>query len=211
MAFLDIAREIMQNSGEKLLDSLLDSIGECSAKMEASGVRLLGSNDIPGFSYDSTRITANMSEIGLSGYNAEKILRERMNIQVEMSDLTNIVCIATVADTAESIRRLFEGIRELAACTETGKKTELPVFPGLQLLERVLTPADILQAKTRKVPLRDAAGRISGEIISPYPPGVALVCPGEVITAAMVEFLVKTRQCGGNVQGIDENENIVVI
>lgn len=251
MAFLDIAREMMQTSGEKALKVLLEHISSSSAELDGTGLRQLGQSDLTGLRLDSTRITVNVAGIGLTGYEAEKRLREQYRIQVEMSDLCNIVCISTIADNAESIGRLYKGLRDLSGntgniCTgsslgigstgsavNTGStvsnscgtarwKNEqnrdrndpgrsFPVFHGLSLPGEAADPADILYAKAESIPLEHAAGRISRGIISPYPPGIALVCPGEVLSREMVDFLLRTRQCGGVIHGIDENGNVVVI
>jgi lysine decarboxylase len=211
MTYLDIAREIMQKNGETLLGRLLDSIEACCARMAASGIRVLGTDDVPGFGFDTTRITANMSGLGMTGYHAENLLREKYNIQVEMSDLYNIVCISTVADDAVRISRLFDSLLGLKKVCGYGVKPSEIVYRGLTLPDSVAEPSGIINALPDRIALENAAGRISREIISPYPPGMALVCPGEKFTAETVDYLVHIRQCGGIVHGIDENGNVVVV
>jgi arginine/lysine/ornithine decarboxylase len=211
MTYLDMAREIMQKNGEALLNGLLDSIEASSSQMAASGMRLLGIGDVPGFELDATRITVNMAGLGITGYYTENLLRDKYNIQVEMSDLNNIVCISTVADDAARIARLFDSLHGLGKVGKCGVHPPEPEFRGLTLPDNVAEPSKILNAGTVKVALENAAGRISREIISPYPPGMALVCPGETFTAQMVDYLLHVRQCGGVVHGIEENGNVVVV
>ncbi len=235
MAYLDIAREIMQKNGKALLEGLLDRIEANSRGIGQSGIRLMTAEDIPGFELDRTRITANVSALGITGYDAERLLRELYKIQVEMSDLNNIVCISTVSDDEETVRKLFEGLKGLEkaagkadarkrpaggeqpasgeepACGERPSFEELCSFRALTLPDRVLSPYEIINAGTGKIPLREAPGRVSREIISPYPPGIALVCPGEAISAEMVRYLEQVLQCGGVVNGIDENGCVLVI
>lgn len=211
MAYLDIAREVMQKCGESLLNGLLDIIDARSREMVTSGIKLLGKADLTGFEHDTTRITVNTSKIGMTGYCAEKLLREKYNIQVEMSDLSNIVCISTVADNSESMGRLFSGLSHLNRYIMQDEAPVLPVFSGLKLPGHAMVPSEILNAKTERIPLINAPGRISREIISPYPPGMALVCPGEIFSSEMVEFLEETIRCGGIVHGIDENGYVGVM
>lgn len=211
MAFLDIAREIMQKSGEALLNGLLDSIAASGARMMPTGIKLLGKNDVRGFELDATRITANVSDLGMTGYNAEKLLRSKYNIQVEMSDLYNIVCISTVSDDAAGIAKLFDSLQGLDKCGERGAYPVETGYKGLTLPDTVAGPSKILNAGTVRLALENAAGRVSREIISPYPPGMALVCPGEAFTAETVDYLVRIRQYGGVINGIDENGNVVVL
>ncbi len=211
MAYLDIAREIMQKYGESRLDSLMDTIEACSREIAPNGIKLLDKAAVPGFQNDITRITVNMAKLGLTGYSTGKLLRNRYNIQVEMSDLSNIVCISTVADNKASIGRLFSGLSDLSRRSKRDKATALPVFPGLKLPHKVMEPVNILNAQTEKIPLREAPGRISRDIISPYPPGIAFVCPGEILSNEMVEYFEEVIRCGGNIHGIDENRAVAVI
>jgi lysine decarboxylase len=211
MAFLDIAREIMQKNGEALLHRLLNSIEANCARMAASGIKVLGMDDLPGFGFDTTRITANLSGIGMTGYHAENLLREKYNIQIEMPDLHNIVCISTVADDAASISKLFDSLLSLKKVGRYGANPMKAVYGGLTLPDITAEPSEILNAVTDRIALENAAGRTSREIISPYPPGMAMVCPGEKFTVEMVDYLLYIRQCGGVVNGIDENGKVVVV
>ena len=41
-----------------------------------------------------------------------------------------------------------------------------------------------------------AVGRISADLIAPYPPGVAVVAPGEILTEQIVEGLATAKAAG---------------
>jgi len=212
MAFLDIARELMQRHGEQLLNSLLDNIEKGAAGLEENGIRLLCRRYLNGFDHDTTRIVVNVAEMGITGFAAEKLLREKFNIQVEMSDLNNIVCIATVADDAENINRLFSSLTTLKSMSQpVGRKRIFPVLGRLKLPSIAMKPDELLNADFKKIPLSYAAGEISREMVFPYPPGIALICPGEIIDGQTVEQLEEIIRCGGTVHGIDENGCITVV
>lgn len=217
MAYLDIARAVMQKYGKNLLDGLLDAIEACSAGLVSKSVKILGKADLSGFDHDMTRITVNTAGIGISGYSAEKLLREQYNIQVEMSDMRNIVCISTVADDPESIGRLFDAIvciERYGGWDKTAvreKVTEFPLFTGLSLPSVAIEPYDILNAQYEKVLLNEASGRASNGIVCPYPPGIALVCPGERFDREKIDLLQEIIHCGGIVHGIDENGCVNVV
>lgn len=211
MAYLDIAREIMQQQGKVLLDKLLDTIEACSGELEQKDIKLMNGNDFAGFDYDKTRITIHTATLGMTGYDAERILRETYNIQIEMSDRSNIVCISTVSDDSESMIRLFSAFKNLKRHARNEKPSTIPVFQGLRLPEQMAEPSKILNAVPERVLLKHAPGRVSREIISPYPPGIAVVCPGEVFSNEAAELLREIIRCGGIVHGIDENGTVVVI
>lgn len=218
MAYLDIARELMQKNGRKLLNELLKSIRSSAGCMDNSGIRLLNRSLIPGFELDETRITVNTAGIGMTGYSAEKLLRESFNIQVEMSDLNNVVCIATVADDNESIGKLFAALSRLKRPEASGENSctdELlsvkSLYRGLKEPVVTMEPSKILDAEVERVPLDHAAGRTSRGMISPYPPGMALVCPGETIDAAAVAYIMALIRSGGSVHGVGDDGTVAVV
>jgi lysine decarboxylase len=55
---------------------------------------------------------------------------------------------------------------------------------------------DAYFADTEYVSAEKAIGRISADLIAPYPPGVAVVAPGEVLTEAIVSGLAATQKAG---------------
>ena len=218
MAYLDIARELMRKNGRYLLNGLLSSVRTSLGGISDSGIRLLGCNDVPGFELDATRITANTASIGITGYSAEKLLRESHNIQAEMSDLFNIVCIATVADDPESIGRLFSALSSLERLQMSGKMAEFSAmtstvaeYRGLKKPVQSVSPSTILEAGIDRIPLEDAAGRTSRGMITPYPPGLALVCPGEIINRDIVDYIATLVRSGGSVHGIGEDGTVAVL
>ena len=69
----------------------------------------------------------------------------------------------------------------------------------------------LLDADSERVSLADAAGRISKCVISPYPPGTALICPGEVITREAVDFIADVAGAGGSVHGLGSDGTVQVL
>ena len=232
MAFLDIARELIQRYVRQRLDSLLDVIEACSNEFSLKGIELMNRDMVPGFDHDPTRITANVSGAGITGYAAEKLLREKYNIQVEMSDLNNIVCIATVADDRRSLECLFSAMSKLAGlakqgvgrpdagigmenCLNPSDVAMSDVRPAdyrrLTLPDLLMEPQEILESKAERVPLSHAGGRISRRIISPYPPGIAILCPGESFNSDIISYLMNIIHAGGIVHGVGEDGYVEVV
>ncbi len=232
MTFLDIAREIMQKQGKELLDRLIDSIRANRDRLDGSLLRLLDSTAVPGFDHDATRITVNVSRLGITGYEADRLLRHEYRIQAEMADLYNVVFISTVADSSGSIDRLFDALiglqkRSYACMGVAGRKTgQDHVIKRTGLGQRYIAllklqaetcrremyeSRDILSADAERIRLADAVGRTSKCIISPYPPGTALVCPGEIITREAVDFITDVAEAGGNVHGLASDGTVQVL
>lgn len=227
MAFLDIARAIMQRQGKQLLGRLLDSLEARRGCFSGEGMLLLDNAGIPGFDLDTTRLTVNVGPLGITGYDAERLLKQKYNIQVEMSDAANVVCICTAADNPERIEMLFTALERLRQDTDAvfGKKSEYPfagfddlasglirnMYVGTENDALQLEPQDILNAETDRIRLENSAGWISKGIIAPYPPGIPLVCPGETITRDTIGFLTGVKAAGGRVHGINSDGTVTVI
>ena len=193
---------------------------------------MLDGTAVPGFDHDPTRITVSVSRLGMTGYEAEKLLRNEFRIQAEMSDLSNVVFISTAADSPDSIERLFDALIGLLRRSYTGIGTACGAtgqdhgqgLPDIRqrytaLLKLQIESAcgglsgrrDIISAAAERVRLADAAGRISKCVISPYPPGTALICPGEEITREAVEYITDVARAGGSIHGIDKDGSVLVL
>jgi len=95
-----------------------------------------------------------------------------------------------VADDSVSVARLIQAMRELTEAPRKLRLTHRPSFPLARDLytELKMTPAEAFYGKIKHVPLRKAVGRIAAETVSPYPPGIPRLIPGEVVTDTIVEF-----------------------
>lgn len=213
MASLDIARDIMQKEGSLLLKRLVDSIDQSKADfLRKESFTFIDDNTVTQFRTDPTRIAINTENAGITGYEAEIILRRSYNLQVEMSDLFNIVCIASIADTPETISYLFDCLERLDL-SHTGKHRHESGLLKRNFFshEQQMEYSEVLQSKSEWIVLNEAAGRISKGIIAPYPPGIPVVCPGEVISPAVIEHIGTILRAGGSVNGIKDNLEINVI
>ena len=139
-----------------------------------------------GLSLDPCRLTIDTTPGGLTGYQADALLRKQ-NIYMEMADERYIVAILTCCDGPEECSRLFQ-----ALCA-------LPTMPPLSREPLPLLPEPNIRSSIRQslfgprefLPLRTAAGRISAEIVAPYPPGIPILAPGEEITEKHIAYLQK--------------------
>jgi len=140
-----------------------------------------------GVSLDPCRLTVDTQAGGLSGYEAEMLLQQQ-NIFLEMADERYIVAIITCGDDEEVLHRLFCGLSSLPASGNSPipQNTQLPPHP----IQRVPVRQALFGVR-ETIPLKDAAGRISAEILAPYPPGIPVVAPGEEITEKHIAYLQK--------------------
>ncbi|MFH9657175.1 aminotransferase class I/II-fold pyridoxal phosphate-dependent enzyme [Streptomyces sp. NPDC017248] len=194
-ATLDGWRRQMVEQGHGLLDAALHRAERIRARLrELSGLRVMGGEIIEeglAAEYDPLKIVVDVRDLGISGMQAAEWLRTHCHIDVGGSDSCRISASITYADDDETEKLLVESVHSLVERADTIERqpaVHLPA-PGVLELEQAVLPRDAFFGPAEQVPADQAVGRIAAETISPYPPGVPVVAPGEVITAEVVDYL----------------------
>ncbi|MCR4435012.1 MAG: aminotransferase class I/II-fold pyridoxal phosphate-dependent enzyme [Clostridiales bacterium] len=212
MAFLDIAREIMAQRGKELMERLLGHIDWFKAAVEEDGrMDFLDAVTAGRGRLDNTRLVVHMKRAKVTGFETERLLREHFNIQVEMSDYYNVVCIATTADRREDFEKLRRALGEVCRRSEDNPPLDRMGFMGWDIPEIKIELKDIMKYKGVKVKLCDSVGKTSLEMVTPYPPGIPALCPGETISARTVEHIKRIADLGGIVNGLSSQREIRVV
>ena len=220
VASLDVARKQMAVEGAALLSRTIELAEETRRRLNdipnvyCFGEELQGRPGV--FDLDPTKVTITVKDLGYTGYEASEILRRRYNVQVELADLFNVVALFTIGTSAAAADRLVQGVAELARedrpvdifspsgvlerRLETGSY-KLPKIPPIRML-----PRDAFLAQTEFVKFKDSAGRICAETISPYPPGIPVISPGEEITPEIIDYLSLELRAGVRMQGPFDKE-----
>lgn len=212
MAFLDIARAIMESYGSELIENLLKDI-TCFEKMlyRDTGYELLSAQPLSAGDVDKTRIVVNVRNTGKTGFFIEKFLRNRFNIQVEMSDLHNIVCISTVADGLKEFESLYTALKQIEKQFNNSSKLPDIYMKEVNISPQAVELGNIMHRKYKKANLTESVGEVSRGIITPYPPGVPVICPGEVITEEAVQYILGVIRAGGTVNGVSGDGEIEIL
>lgn len=172
MAALDAVRDYMEGEGAARYRGTARLVDGLRRRWPA-----LAEGD--GLSLDPTRLTLSSPD----GFALARALR-RGGVYPEMADRGHVVCILTCADGEREAARLGQALGQTAL---TGPCAPCPPLPGIP--ETALTPRQALFAPREGVPLAGSAGRISACQIAPYPPGVPVVAPGEVIEKKYLAYL----------------------
>jgi arginine decarboxylase len=193
-AALDGWRRQMVQRGHELLSAELDLARQlrerlsCLPEVEVLGEELLGaqaSSDL-----DITQVLMDISATGTSGYQAANWLRQHCWIDVGMADHRRVLATMSFADDQHTIGRLVGAMtrwRDAAREFEPPPSIQLPSPDQLQL-ETVQLPRDAFFGPTEMVPAEQAAGRVAAERITPYPPGIPAVVPGELLNKAVIDY-----------------------
>jgi len=163
----------------------------------AFGKELIGT---PGcHDFDETKLGICVSGLGYTGYEMEAKLRKEYNIQIEMSDLSNILAIVSIGDREENLVALINALKDIAAKTEKKEYPKPPIIPPTPKM--IVSPRDAFYSPKKIVPLDKSVGEISGEMVMAYPPGIPVVCMGERITQDIVDYIKILKEQKTQLQG----------
>ncbi|MFG6116817.1 aminotransferase class I/II-fold pyridoxal phosphate-dependent enzyme [Halobacillus sp. MO56] len=214
LASLDTARRQLAIKGKDMIDTTI-VLAEKTRKainqlpgLYCVGKEIIGSDAT--FDYDPTKLIISVKDLGLTGYDVEVWLRQHYNIEVELSDLYNILCLVTPGDTIEETGLLVHALKELASSRpvlEGNEEIQVKV-PEIPLL--ALSPREAFYSETEVVALDEGIGRISAESLMIYPPGIPIFIPGEIITKENVAYIRENLEAGLPVQG-PEDESLETI
>ena len=211
LASLDTARRRLVMDGRRLIEQAI-TLAQITRKAinEIPGLYCVG-EEILGtkatYDYDPTKLIISIKDLGITGYEAEVWLRENYNIEVEMSDLYNILCIITFGDTEAETGLLIEALKVLSSKHEQNiqaRKTVSVNVPNLPTL--ALSPRDAFYTETEVVPFSQSIGRIIAEFVMVYPPGIPILIPGEIITVDNLQYIEENLKVGLPVQGPADTE-----
>lgn len=197
LASIDGCRALLQTRGEELLGQLISNVKDFKAlvQKEYSQEIFLNPANFAVGRFDPVKVVLRANQLGASGVDIEKAIGA-LGVRVEMADRDTVVFLATLADTAQDFTRLatilIPVLKKLATTPrETATALSWSVIP-----QKGISMRDAYFAKTEMVSAKDALGRISADLIAPYPPGVAVVAPGEILTAQIIDGLSASKSAG---------------
>jgi lysine decarboxylase len=195
-AGLDGWRRQMALRGKELMGGALDLAARVhSAIEEIDGMHVDDRDDFcgPGLADDLDPLPGviDLDGLGITGFQAADWLREHRHIDAHLTDHRRIGMQITHGDDDETTGELLAALRDLArAAPEWGPAPRVEVPPPSELrMEQVRLPRDAFFGPAEKVPVAEAVGRIAAEMITPYPPGIPAVLPGELLTEPVLEYL----------------------
>lgn len=210
LASLDAARKQLALYGRHMLEETIHLANYARQEINkipylyCMGEEMIGQNEAV-HALDPTKLLIHVRQLGITGHEAEAWLREKRKIEVELSDLYNILCLVTPGDTKESIAALIDALWALSeeARCQKEKLTPLPVtLPEIPRL--AMSPRDAFYAESELVPFHQSAGRIMAEFIMIYPPGIPILLPGEIITEENLAYIMHNKEQGLPVQGAED-------
>jgi arginine decarboxylase len=204
IASLDVARKQAVMEGFKLLSRTLELAKEIRKLINSTRVfRVLELADLlpdpvrhDGVRLDPTKVTIDISGCGYTVDDLQKLLFERYNIQTEKSTFNTLTLLLTIGTTRSKVSRLYDALMRIARENRAPRRLvqtpEIPAFTKLKFL-----PRDAYYCGGELLPVLDEregvnralAGRICADQIVPYPPGIPVLVPGQLITRKVADYV----------------------
>ena len=205
---LDLSRYQMVHGGEQALAEVIQMCEDTRAKInKIPGLSCLTREQvrkIPNLDLDPTKLTVSTKGLPCSGYDMAKILNSEYGIQTEMADFQNVLLFVSLGNTAKELKRFVSALEKIVVDYKdmflNTKKRKRVVFPTF-VPRKEVNPREALTKLTRKIPFKRSVGKVCAEIVCPYPPGIPVLCPGEVITQEIYTYLMNVLDSGARING----------
>jgi arginine/lysine/ornithine decarboxylase len=229
LASLDAARQQIALHGEQLMTKTLLLAEKARSRISLiPGLSVLEPLNTPGFAaLDRTRLTVKVSDLGITGFAADEILQSELAVTAELpmpqhltfiislgnteTDIDNLVKALTILEgrrkKEEGRRKKEEGRRK----KEEGRFSQCPTLPlspspnlPISYSPPLLSPREAFFFPAETLAAEKAVDRLCAELICPYPPGIPVLMPGEIITPEAVDYLQQVLTAGGKITGCSD-------
>lgn len=207
IASLDVARKQMSIEGFAQLSRCLEIATRLRAGINQTGVfRVLELEDMlpaelaeDGVRLDPTKLSIDVSGSGLTARELQLALFEDYGVQVEKVTHNTLSVLVTLGATESKVLRLLNAIKKLAVNSASRAILQRrSVSPLPALSEFKALPRDAYFGQTREISLvsdqhglnQEVLGAISADLVVPYPPGIPVLIPGQVINEDIANFLL---------------------
>jgi arginine decarboxylase len=194
MASIDAARALLARDGKDLCGRLMDCVA--IARRRLREVPGLGVLDGPGV--EPAKLVVLLAGTGAHGHAIERDLIAA-GMPVEMADRDTVIGIPTLADDADTVGAFTAALIASVERHRAAPRAPVAAAAWTVVPETVLAPREAFFAPNETVAAGAAVGRVSAELIAPYPPGVPVLAPGELVTAEALAALREVLADGGRI------------
>lgn len=210
LASLDSSRRWLETHGARLFFKKMPYIRDYKNSLaRLEGVRVLTEDQFNGPDeklVDPWKICIHFQAPGLTGCQADRILRKKYRIQSEYADISQITFLVAPWQAEPELDRLKKALKEITSIKDWKEIQPKSSFSGIypdSIPPLRMTPREAAMEPGELIPLEKAAGRIAAAIIAAYPPGIPLVVPGELISLREVDYIREIIAHHGLVNGVD--------
>ena len=206
LASLDISRRNLALRGRESFTKVMEMAEYARKEINdiggyyAYGKELVNGTSV--YDYDVTKLSVHTLGLGLAGIEVYDLLRDEYDIQIEFGDVSNILAYISIGDRLQDIERLVGALADIARIYKKDKTGMLSGEFISPIVEK--SPQEAFYADKESLPIKDTKGRISGEFVMCYPPGIPILAPGEMITEEIIEYILYVKEKGCSMQGTED-------
>lgn len=183
-------------------------------------IHLLLEKDLACFDYDKGKLVFSVKNTEMDGKKLFQILLSEYNLELEMVTCSYGIAMTSVCDEKEDFDHLFDALYEIDSNLDKSERNkdflaeksveEKEKHRNIKntwnfSIEKKLESWEALEREKEEITLTQAEGRICGDYILLYPPGIPLLIPGEKIVKEIVENLSFYLYNGYNVLGMKKD------
>ena len=206
---LDLARMQLALKGKKLIRNAIELANYGREEIRKLGDYKVFCKDLINQDsvayYDVTKLSVNVTNLGLTGFEIGNILRDEYKILIEYPDANNFMCIVSLGDTKENIDKLVYALKEIKEKYALEKR-DIATAEFITPIVSV-SPREAFYARKMPVLFTESEGLVSGEFIMCYPPGIPVVAPGEIISKEAIEYILYSKIKGSVITGTEDLTN----
>lgn len=195
LASIDATRAFLERDGESALESALTASREARAILRRVPGVVVVDDEIAGCAVDPLKLVLWLPRCGVLGTDIGQMLWAAGR-GVEATDADTVVMTVTIADDPAEVIRSAEMLAGMIESLRSEPRVGMPASVWAVRPTVALTPRAAAFSPRERIPLKSAVGRISAEQFTPYPPGVPLVGPGEVITEEVIAAIGEAGRVG---------------
>jgi arginine decarboxylase len=222
IASLDVCHKQLEMEGYKILHGLLKNVEELKEQVSRfRRIRILGPQDFAqmfshfsedGMGHDPLKILIDISALEFSNQEIHRYLMDEVGLEIEKFTHSTLLVLLTLGGQRSKIVRLYNALKKLddgkVGLVRSRTKSRLP--DELPPIDLVCLPAEAFFGERESVNWQDSVGRIASGLVTPYPPGIPLLVPGQRIAAEHITFLKALSNSKLTIQGMFDGEIYVL-
>ncbi len=222
IASLDVCHKQLEMEGYKIINNLLASVQELKEHVDRfKRIRILDENSMaeifPHFKednlgHDPLKIMVDFSACDYSIQEIHRFLNDEIGLEIEKYTQSTMLVLLTLGGTKSKVVRLFNALKKLdegkvQMSKAKSKKNQLINVPKIDL---AMLPSEAFFGRREAVGIEDSENRVSAGLITPYPPGIPAIVPGQKITKEHIQYINQVKQSGITIQGMFDGEIYVL-
>lgn len=201
MTSLEISVDIYDKYGKELMKKLINEIDYFKEHfVDNSNISIQNE-------YDKTKIFVKIDSI--CGYDLEKILRFEYDIQVELSNYYGVLLVSSIGNDVYDFLKLKNALISIIKDNKNGEILDIDLEKLKCGLKNIPTKKFLLKESFYKikksVKIEDSINEVCGEFVIPYPPGVSIISPGEIITQEIIDTIMFYKKFNFSINGMKDS------